>query len=205
MFSSTSALTDRATEVARAEALGEWSDSFAVNSRRESALLVPGLLLVVICVVGGYFLLGTDAVPLAGRIVFALMGLAFFGIACAMAWAGLLYALSGRCLLHRFVRGFVLERTRGAVRAARYEAVAAQLFTYTEPGDSTGSPVDHVVLRLTFGDGTVAAMAEPHYGSAEALVELGERCGAGEPTTLSQLDARYMLQVESWQVRGRTD
>lgn len=195
-------LTDTAAEAADAADLGDWIGTTRVNSRRETALLVPGVLLIAICVIGGYFLLTSDAVPTAGRIVFAVMGLIFIALGFIMASMGLTYARAGRWLLHRFDHGFVMERTKGGVRAARHDAVTAELFEYTEPGDSTGSPVEHIALRLTFDDGTVIAMGEPLYARADALVELGRRCGAGEPSRLDYRPAVEMLTQQSWQVLG---
>lgn len=193
-------LTDTAAGAAHAADLGDWIGTTRVNSRRETALLVPGVLLILICVIGGYFLLTSDAVSTAGRIVFALMGLVFIALGFVMASTGLMYARAGHWLLHRFEQGFVMERTRGASRAVHHDEVTAELFEFTEPGDSTGSAIEHVALRLTFQDGIAVSMAEPLYGHAEALVELGQHCGAGGPSRLEYRPAVEMLARESWQV-----
>ncbi|GGV41350.1 hypothetical protein GCM10010182_77440 [Actinomadura cremea] len=104
----------------------------------------------------------------------------------------------GEWLVHRFADGFVMERTRGGVIAARYDDVHAELMTYHEPGDSTSDGIDCVLLQLTYPDGGTWAMAEAVFRAPDVLTGLGERCGAGPPRHIGHRAALDLTRERQW-------
>jgi hypothetical protein len=182
--------------------LGAWESSARVNSRRESDFLPFGIPLLVGIPVGLYFLLRADAVPWYGNVAFILMGVVFWCIGVSATMAGIHNYRRGHWLIHLFTNGIVMERTRAGLRAGRYVDLRAQLLSYVEPGDSTGSDVEHLMLRLTFPDGATYAMAEPLYADPDVLRTIAARCGAATVTPISHRDAVRTLAEYEW---GRTD
>jgi len=195
-------LTDQASELARAHHLGAWIRTDRVNSRRESNWLAAGVPLLLICA-GAPFLPHVLDGPVISRIVLVVAWIVFLAIGVIATWAGLHFRRLGRLVLHQFADGFVLERTGGGLLPGRYDAVDAELVAYTEPGDSSSEPIDHLAVRLTFPDDTTWSMAEPSYAAVTALTELAERCGTTEPTEMPYIDAIEMLTRESWEPRAR--
>jgi len=188
---------DRVASAAAQEGVGPWLSSFVVNSRREGSWLVTGVIALLVAV-GGIVGSAWLDMPWPGRlvliVVLVLVGL--FGLFCAVI--GSSFRRSGRWIVHRHEHGLVMERTRGAVLAVRYDRAAARLFGYVEPGDSTSEPIPHVGLELTLPDGTVCAMAEPESGNADALRALGAALGAAEPAALDYREAIEKLSDQSW-------
>lgn len=202
MSQSTPVVTDAVRQAAREGAFGTWIWSGRVNARRESGLLFPGAAVLLACFAGESVLLTQHGISLTAKVALSLFALLFGLVGLAMTITGVTYWLSGPWLLHRFEHGFVMQRSNRAPLAVRNDAARAELFEYTEHGDSTGTSVENVLLRVTPHGGAPIAMSEPLGATADALVGVGERCGAGAPVPIDHADAVVMLAEESWQLRG---
>lgn len=189
---------NRVSACAQRSGLGARESTGRVNSRRETSWLPAGIPLVLGIPVGLFFLLRADALPIAGKVVFALMGALFFALGVSMALTGIANYRRGRWLVHLFTQGIVMERTRRAPLACRYGDLRARLVSYVEPGDSTGGEVEHLLLKLTFPDGSDYAMAEPLYADAEMLRTIAVRCGAEPIESVDYRRAVATLAEYGW-------
>lgn len=190
--------TKRVTALSAQAALGPWVRSDRVNTRPESNWLANFVPILVLAVVGIAVVPFLSAIPWGGRALIVAACVAFAVIGVHGTRQGLEQHRRGHWLVHRFDDGFVMERTRGRLLAMRYDDLDAELMTYHEPGDSTSAGIDYVLLRLTDRDGGVWVMSEASFDAPDALVELGERCGAGAPDPVDYRSAIGLREAHVW-------
>lgn len=182
--------------IAAAGDYGAFERSDRVNTRRESSWLVTGILMFVVAI-GFTVVMIVVGAPVVGLVIWAIFALFMLVIGFVMTVRGVQLAHRGKLVVHRYADGFVVERERGNIRAARYDEMGAALRSYAEPGDSTSSPIDHVVVQLHYPDGLVLGMAET-LANAEPVLALGRRCGAGDPEPIEYRAAVQFLAEHEW-------
>ncbi|EGD56397.1 hypothetical protein [Gordonia neofelifaecis] len=198
--------TQRAHAEAEAAHLGEWESSLAPNPDADSPTrwfmwaaavpLIAAYAVVPLAVIGWINVRDAATVVgwclIGGAAVIAVIALV---VAAVLVAVGLRILRLGRLILHRYSEGLVLERLKGRVVAARYDAARAELFVFENSSDG-GPAWDERFAILTMPDASTAAVFAP--GDPAAATELAARCGVREPSRISLLDAVDLRSAHEW-------